>query len=153
MILIIWNKIDLSLIYQGLINSKTSLQSIQCGIMWVNCSQPCFCQAPWGGTKRSGFGRELGEWWVLEIFISCSKQLYKCYLLVCNLLLLFAGDSITTWAWSRWPSMYQTSHGDGMPLLPSCEHDFNTWKGDGNELKSQMSSTVMVLASICSEQK
>ncbi|KAF3796518.1 Betaine aldehyde dehydrogenase 2 [Nymphaea thermarum] len=35
---------------------------LQAGIVWVNCSQPCFCQAPWGGTKRSGFGRELGEW-------------------------------------------------------------------------------------------
>lgn len=38
-------------------------QDLQAGIVWVNCSQPCFCQAPWGGTKRSGFGRELGEWW------------------------------------------------------------------------------------------
>ncbi|XP_074562475.1 aminoaldehyde dehydrogenase 2, peroxisomal-like, partial [Curcuma longa] len=35
---------------------------IQAGIVWINCSQPCFCQAPWGGNKRSGFGRELGEW-------------------------------------------------------------------------------------------
>ncbi|KAK1296086.1 hypothetical protein QJS10_CPB15g01786 [Acorus calamus] len=37
-------------------------EEFQAGIVWVNCSQPCFCQAPWGGTKRSGFGRELGEW-------------------------------------------------------------------------------------------
>nr|QCI61346.1 Aldehyde dehydrogenase [Crocus sativus] len=37
-------------------------EAIQAGIIWVNCSQPCFCQAPWGGNKRSGFGRELGEW-------------------------------------------------------------------------------------------
>ncbi|CAA7407680.1 unnamed protein product [Spirodela intermedia] len=37
-------------------------EEIQAGIVWVNCSQPCFCQAPWGGNKRSGFGRELGEW-------------------------------------------------------------------------------------------
>ncbi|KAK9669375.1 hypothetical protein RND81_13G125700 [Saponaria officinalis] len=37
-------------------------KALQAGIVWVNCSQPCFCQAPWGGTKRSGFGRELGEW-------------------------------------------------------------------------------------------
>ncbi|XP_020576142.1 betaine aldehyde dehydrogenase 1, chloroplastic-like [Phalaenopsis equestris] len=37
-------------------------EGIQAGIIWINCSQPCFCQAPWGGTKRSGFGRELGEW-------------------------------------------------------------------------------------------
>ncbi|KAL6862436.1 hypothetical protein ACP4OV_016777 [Aristida adscensionis] len=36
-------------------------EEINAGIIWVNCSQPCFCQAPWGGNKRSGFGRELGE--------------------------------------------------------------------------------------------
>jgi hypothetical protein len=39
------------------------LQEINAGCIWVNCSQPCFCQAPWGGNKRSGFGRELGEGW------------------------------------------------------------------------------------------
>lgn len=32
----------------------------RCGIVWVNCSQPCFTQLPWGGLKRSGFGRDLG---------------------------------------------------------------------------------------------
>ncbi|KAI4336087.1 hypothetical protein L6164_014659 [Bauhinia variegata] len=37
-------------------------KAFQAGIVWINCSQPCFCQAPWGGSKRSGFGRELGEW-------------------------------------------------------------------------------------------
>nr|GEZ84770.1 betaine aldehyde dehydrogenase [Tanacetum cinerariifolium] len=37
-------------------------RAFDAGIVWVNCSQPCFCQAPWGGKKRSGFGRELGEW-------------------------------------------------------------------------------------------
>ncbi|GKV14231.1 hypothetical protein SLEP1_g25133 [Rubroshorea leprosula] len=37
-------------------------KAFQSGIVWINCSQPCFCQAPWGGNKRSGFGRELGEW-------------------------------------------------------------------------------------------
>ncbi|ERN18355.1 hypothetical protein AMTRI_Chr10g229810 [Amborella trichopoda] len=37
-------------------------QYLHAGIMWINCSQPTFCQAPWGGNKRSGFGRELGEW-------------------------------------------------------------------------------------------
>ncbi|XP_044476242.1 betaine aldehyde dehydrogenase 1, chloroplastic [Mangifera indica] len=37
-------------------------KSLQAGVVWINCSQPCFCQAPWGGKKRSGFGRELGAW-------------------------------------------------------------------------------------------
>jgi betaine-aldehyde dehydrogenase len=32
------------------------------GIVWINCSQPTFSQAPWGGMKQSGIGRELGEW-------------------------------------------------------------------------------------------
>ncbi|GAU38364.1 hypothetical protein TSUD_209430 [Trifolium subterraneum] len=37
-------------------------KAFKAGIVWINCSQPCFTQAPWGGIKRSGFGRELGEW-------------------------------------------------------------------------------------------
>jgi betaine-aldehyde dehydrogenase len=47
-------------------------KAFQAGIVWVNCSQPCFCQAPWGGTKRSGFGRELGEWG-LENYLSVKQ--------------------------------------------------------------------------------
>lgn len=35
--------------------------ALQCGIVWRNCSQPCFCQLPWGGRKLTGFGRDLGE--------------------------------------------------------------------------------------------
>ncbi|GAB4845603.1 Betaine aldehyde dehydrogenase 2 [Ancistrocladus abbreviatus] len=50
-------------------------KALQAGIVWVNCSQPCFCQAPWGGTKRSGFGRELGEWG-LENYLNI-KQVTK----------------------------------------------------------------------------
>lgn len=34
---------------------------LRAGIIWVNCSQPTFVQAPWGGYKSSGIGRELGE--------------------------------------------------------------------------------------------
>ena len=36
--------------------------ALEVGIVWVNCSQPAFCQAPWGGRKESGIGRELGKW-------------------------------------------------------------------------------------------
>ena len=35
--------------------------ALQCGIVWRNCSQPCFCQLPWGGRKLTGFGRDLGD--------------------------------------------------------------------------------------------
>lgn len=30
------------------------------GIVWIQCSQPAFVQLPWGGRRRSGFGRDLG---------------------------------------------------------------------------------------------
>ncbi len=35
------------------------MQEIRAGIMWINCCQPTFNQAPWGGYKMSGIGREL----------------------------------------------------------------------------------------------
>lgn len=35
---------------------------LRAGIVWINCSQPTFTEAPWGGFKRSGIGRELGKW-------------------------------------------------------------------------------------------
>ena len=35
---------------------------LRAGIVWINCSQPTFCEAPWGGYKQSGIGRELGQW-------------------------------------------------------------------------------------------
>jgi len=35
---------------------------LRAGIVWVNCSQPTFTEAPWGGYKQSGIGRELGRW-------------------------------------------------------------------------------------------
>jgi len=42
---------------------------LEVGIVWHNCSQPCFSQLPWGGRKLSGFGRDLGDegfWKYLE---------------------------------------------------------------------------------------
>lgn len=51
------------------------LQALQAGVVWVNYSQPCFNQAPWGGNKRSGIGRELGEWY--DIGPSCFKFLFS----------------------------------------------------------------------------
>jgi betaine-aldehyde dehydrogenase len=37
-------------------------RAMQAGIVWINCSQPTFSEAPWGGVKQSGIGRELGQW-------------------------------------------------------------------------------------------
>lgn len=36
--------------------------ALRAGIVWINCSQPTFTEAPWGGYKQSGVGRELGRW-------------------------------------------------------------------------------------------
>jgi betaine-aldehyde dehydrogenase len=36
--------------------------ALRTGVVWVNCSQPSFTEAPWGGYKQSGIGRELGQW-------------------------------------------------------------------------------------------
>ncbi|MBS0565699.1 MAG: aldehyde dehydrogenase family protein, partial [Proteobacteria bacterium] len=36
--------------------------ALRAGIVWINCSQPTFTEAPWGGMKQSGIGRELGRW-------------------------------------------------------------------------------------------
>ncbi|XP_034207439.1 betaine aldehyde dehydrogenase 1, chloroplastic-like isoform X2 [Prunus dulcis] len=47
-------------------------KAVQSGIVWINCSQPCFNEAPWGGNKRSGIGRELGEWG-LENYLSIKQ--------------------------------------------------------------------------------
>lgn len=51
-------------------------RSLRAGIVWENCSQPAFIQAPWGGVKRSGFGRELGRWGLEEF--TCVKQVTSC---------------------------------------------------------------------------
>ncbi|MGF6859192.1 aldehyde dehydrogenase family protein [Paraburkholderia sp. CI3] len=37
-------------------------RALRAGIVWINCSQPTFTEAPWGGYKQSGIGRELGVW-------------------------------------------------------------------------------------------
>jgi betaine-aldehyde dehydrogenase len=35
-------------------------EGIRAGITWINCYNPTFNEAPWGGYKKSGVGRELG---------------------------------------------------------------------------------------------
>jgi betaine-aldehyde dehydrogenase len=51
-------------------------RALRVGIVWKNCCQPAFIQAPWGGVKRSGFGRELGRWGMEEF--TAVKQVTGC---------------------------------------------------------------------------
>ena len=50
------------------------VKSLEAGIIWVNHMQPTYVEAPWGGYKMSGFGRELGKWGVEEYLET--KQVY-----------------------------------------------------------------------------
>lgn len=58
------------------IRSERVARALRAGIVWQNCSQPAFVQAPWGGYKKSGFGRELGRWG-LDEFMGV-KQITSC---------------------------------------------------------------------------
>jgi betaine-aldehyde dehydrogenase len=57
-----------------------TVKSLRAGIVWVNHMQPTYVEAPWGGYKQSGFGRELGKWGVDEylnvkqVYINLSEQ-------------------------------------------------------------------------------
>jgi betaine-aldehyde dehydrogenase len=42
------------------------VRRLEAGIVWVNHMQPTYVEAPWGGYKMSGIGRELGPWGVEE---------------------------------------------------------------------------------------
>jgi betaine-aldehyde dehydrogenase len=50
------------------------VKELEAGIVWVNHMQPTMIEAPWGGYKASGFGRELGHWGVDEYLET--KQVY-----------------------------------------------------------------------------
>jgi betaine-aldehyde dehydrogenase len=51
-----------------------TIKQIRAGIIWVNHMQPTYVEAPWGGYKQSGFGRELGKWGIEEYLET--KQVY-----------------------------------------------------------------------------
>ena len=56
------------------------VKALHAGIVWVNHMQPTYVEAPWGGYKQSGFGRELGPWGIEEyletkqVHINLSEQ-------------------------------------------------------------------------------
>lgn len=42
------------------------VKAVKAGILWVNTMQPAFVEAPWGGYKQSGSGRELSHYGLEE---------------------------------------------------------------------------------------
>jgi betaine-aldehyde dehydrogenase len=50
------------------------VRELRTGVIWVNHSQPASIEAPWGGFKQSGVGRELGRWG-LDAYLE-TKQVY-----------------------------------------------------------------------------
>jgi betaine-aldehyde dehydrogenase len=51
---------------RDLFRAMRTVKRLRAGIVWVNHMQPTFVEAPWGGYKQSGIGRELGVWGVNE---------------------------------------------------------------------------------------
>jgi len=51
---------------RDIFRAMRTVKRLRAGIVWVNHMQPTFVEAPWGGYKQSGIGRELGRWGVDE---------------------------------------------------------------------------------------
>jgi betaine-aldehyde dehydrogenase len=51
---------------RDIFRAMRTVKQLRAGIVWVNHMQPTFVEAPWGGYKQSGIGRELGKWGVEE---------------------------------------------------------------------------------------
>jgi betaine-aldehyde dehydrogenase len=47
---------------RDIFKAMRAVKSLRAGIVWVNHMQPAPVEAPWGGMKQSGFGRELGPY-------------------------------------------------------------------------------------------
>jgi betaine-aldehyde dehydrogenase len=65
---------------RDIFRAMRTVKQLRAGIVWVNHMQPTYVEAPWGGYKQSGIGRELGKWGVDEylnvkqVFINLSEQ-------------------------------------------------------------------------------
>ena len=61
------------------------VRALRAGVVWVNQTQVSAIEAPWGGYKQSGFGRELGRWGleeylqVKQVYINVDDQPFKWY--------------------------------------------------------------------------
>jgi len=51
---------------RDLFKAFRTIKAMRAGIIWVNHMQLTYVEAPWGGYKQSGFGRELGPWGIDE---------------------------------------------------------------------------------------
>jgi betaine-aldehyde dehydrogenase len=47
---------------RDLVKGLRVLKQLRAGVLWLNTYHPTYNEAPWGGYKQSGFGRELGVW-------------------------------------------------------------------------------------------
>jgi betaine-aldehyde dehydrogenase len=65
---------------RDIFRAMRAVKTLRAGIVWVNSMQPTYVEAPWGGYKQSGIGRELGKWGVEEylnvkhVFINLSED-------------------------------------------------------------------------------
>jgi len=65
---------------RDIFKAMRAVKKLRAGIVWVNAMQPTYVEAPWGGYKQSGVGRELGKWGVEEylnvkqVFINLSED-------------------------------------------------------------------------------
>ena len=65
---------------RDIFKAMRAVKKLRAGIVWVNAMQPTYVEAPWGGYKQSGVGRELGTWGVEEymqvkqVFINLSED-------------------------------------------------------------------------------
>jgi betaine-aldehyde dehydrogenase len=65
---------------RDIFKAMRAVKKLRAGIVWVNAMQPTYVEAPWGGYKQSGVGRELGTFGVEEylqvkqVFINLSED-------------------------------------------------------------------------------
>jgi betaine-aldehyde dehydrogenase len=70
---------------RDIFRAMRAVKTLRAGIVWVNHMQPTYVEAPWGGYKQSGIGRELGKWGVEEylnvkqVYINLSEEPINWY--------------------------------------------------------------------------
>jgi len=70
---------------RDIFRAMRTVKALRAGIVWVNHMQPTYVEAPWGGYKQSGIGRELGKWGVDEylnvkqVYINLSEDPINWY--------------------------------------------------------------------------